>query len=227
MRIESLKIQRFRGIEDLYLEFEAGITTLVGENNTGKSSVGDALGRVFQAGAGNQSGLASVDYPYGVTGPFIIDVGATFSEAEITQLIGHHLAPSDTPTGRMTTITEFVRNQGNRVHIIFTQSGVRSRWGALEFFGQNLKCETTDVVEGRWRDFVLSGPIPEWSSTITLSSAINGRAYELGATITQNICQYILEKYKFISEFRTRSSLSDTGAIESMGVRWTPSLGQR
>jgi predicted ATPase len=224
MRIESLKIQGFRGIENLYLEFEEGITTLVGENNTGKSSVGTALARVFQSGATKTSGLPADDYPYGVTGPFNIDVGVIFSQSEVWQLIGQYLAPLDTPTGRVTTITEFVRNQGNQVHLIFTQTGTQSKWGSLGFSDRKLLGETTDVESEPWINFVRSGPIPAWSSSTTLSAAIKGHAYELHTDITQIICQYLQGKYKLISEFRTRSTVSATGAIESMGGSETASV---
>ena len=224
MRIDSLKIQGFRGIENLNLEFEADITTLVGENNTGKSSVGHALATVFQSGAGNRSGLEPEDQPYGVAGPFTIDVGVTFSEPELVHLVGRHMTLPDTPTDRMPTITEFLSSQGNQVHLIFTQPGTRAKLGKLEFFGGNLGVSPPNRAAGGWSDFVLDGPRSEWSTATTLTEAMNGRAYQLGPNITQNICQYLLEKYKLISEFRTRSSLSATEATESMGGSETASV---
>ena len=98
---------------------------LVGENNTGKSSVGHALATVFQSGGANRSGLQPEDQPYGVASPFAIDVGVTFSEPELSLLMGRYMTLADTPTDRMTTITEFLSNQGSQVHLIFTQPGTR------------------------------------------------------------------------------------------------------
>ena len=42
MRVTSIRIQNFRGIKDLYLELDE-VTVLIGENNSGKTSVLDAL----------------------------------------------------------------------------------------------------------------------------------------------------------------------------------------
>jgi len=43
MRLSSLRIQNFRGIKDLTLELEPDITVLIGENNSGKTSILEAI----------------------------------------------------------------------------------------------------------------------------------------------------------------------------------------
>ncbi len=48
MHMKSVHIQGFRSIHDQTVTFEPCITTLVGENGTGKSAVGAALAKVFR-----------------------------------------------------------------------------------------------------------------------------------------------------------------------------------
>ena len=43
MRLSSVRIQNFRGIKDLTLELEPDITVLIGENNSGKTSIMEAI----------------------------------------------------------------------------------------------------------------------------------------------------------------------------------------
>jgi len=50
MYLKELKIKNFRGIEDLQLEFQKGLNIIIGENNTGKTAVIDALRLVYSIG---------------------------------------------------------------------------------------------------------------------------------------------------------------------------------
>ncbi len=50
MYLKELKIKNFRGIEDLELEFQKGLNVIIGENNTGKTAVIDALRLVYSIG---------------------------------------------------------------------------------------------------------------------------------------------------------------------------------
>ena len=50
MFLRKLHIRHFRGIEDLEIEFSKGLNVLIGENNTGKSAVIDALSVIFSLG---------------------------------------------------------------------------------------------------------------------------------------------------------------------------------
>ena len=43
MWLRELQIRNFRKIEDLTIEFPRGLTVLVGENNSGKTTIIDAL----------------------------------------------------------------------------------------------------------------------------------------------------------------------------------------
>ncbi len=50
MYLKELKIKNFRGIENLELEFQKGLNVIIGENNTGKTAVIDALRLVYSVG---------------------------------------------------------------------------------------------------------------------------------------------------------------------------------
>ena len=50
MYLKKLIIKKFRGIEDLELEFQKGLNVIIGENNTGKTAVIDALRLVYSIG---------------------------------------------------------------------------------------------------------------------------------------------------------------------------------
>ena len=43
MFLERFRIQNFRGINDLTLTFDEGLNIIIGENNSGKTSIIDAL----------------------------------------------------------------------------------------------------------------------------------------------------------------------------------------
>ena len=50
MYLKELIIKNFRGIEHLELEFQKGLNVIIGENNTGKTAVIDALRLVYSIG---------------------------------------------------------------------------------------------------------------------------------------------------------------------------------
>jgi len=50
MHITNLKIRNFRAIENLELNLNEGLNVLIGENNSGKTSVIDLLRLVFDKG---------------------------------------------------------------------------------------------------------------------------------------------------------------------------------
>lgn len=43
MKISKVRIENFRGLRELELDFDSTTTILIGENNSGKTSVLDAL----------------------------------------------------------------------------------------------------------------------------------------------------------------------------------------
>ena len=82
MRIKSLHIEGFRSIVELDIEFERGITTLLGENATGKSTIVLALSRLTsQLQEPQGDAIKQEDYPY-----FVIDELSIRAEIQLSSL---------------------------------------------------------------------------------------------------------------------------------------------
>jgi putative ATP-dependent endonuclease of OLD family len=83
MYISSLRIQNFRGFQDTTCEFRPGVTVIIGENNSGKSSLMRALRLVFESGGARS--LGRYDFYQGIppsTDPPRISITATLSAEE-------------------------------------------------------------------------------------------------------------------------------------------------
>jgi len=83
MYLKNLQIKNFRCIEDLTLEFDKGLNVIIGENNTGKTAVIDALRLSFSIGLQRREIFLSPD-------DFFID-----KSGKKTNEIEFHLAFSD------------------------------------------------------------------------------------------------------------------------------------
>ena len=157
MHIESLSVANFRGIRDLSLTLEPGLTTLVGENNTGKSSVGMALLRVLSAGARGNNTLETADRHYGSMAAFEIDVGCRLSNEEIRELILALIIPEEITEDRRSVLAQWLPGRDKLVHLIFRNHGVELEWGHLRSFESNIGLRTTGN-SGDWATYVSSGP---------------------------------------------------------------------
>jgi len=83
MYISSLRIQNYRCFEDTRVEFESGVTVLIGENNSGKSSLLNALRLIFEGGGARS--LELYDFYRGIPpspDPPSISITATLSSTE-------------------------------------------------------------------------------------------------------------------------------------------------
>ncbi|NTU50077.1 MAG: DUF2813 domain-containing protein [Desulfobulbaceae bacterium] len=63
MKLAEIKIERFRGIRSLQLPLD-GLTVLIGENNTGKSTVLEAIRLVLTRGFGSRGGGRLSEYDF-------------------------------------------------------------------------------------------------------------------------------------------------------------------
>lgn len=64
MKVKTLRMQNFRGFEDVTLDFHDRVTVLIGENGAGKSSVLDCLGILLSRIIARMGGLkkSTIDY---------------------------------------------------------------------------------------------------------------------------------------------------------------------
>ena len=83
MNLKDVKIENFRGISSLHLSLDR-LTVLVGENNTGKSTVLEAIKLVLNRNLGNQRSRLFSDYDFHLT-----DASATPQTAEPIQITLH------------------------------------------------------------------------------------------------------------------------------------------
>lgn len=95
MKIQSVGIKNFRSLKDVEITFDS-VTTLIGPNGTGKSTVLRALDWFFNAGKGGE--LSQRDCSFGATDQDI-EVRVTFSDltAKDREALGKY-APSDAAT---------------------------------------------------------------------------------------------------------------------------------
>ena len=224
MHIDSLVVENFKGIRNLSLRFEPGITTLIGENNTGKSSIGAAISKAFSSGAQGNNSFDVSDLPYGAQSVVKIDVGCRLQKEEI-QEVASYLIPTETPSDRMATITTWLNNQGELIHLIFSRSqGVDLEWGSLRFHSTQISGSSSSSATGSWPEYVRSGSDRDWSTATYLNAAVKDRTYDLGVNLSVQLSQRLLEKFKIFSEFRQRSSMSNTSEIESLSGDKTASV---
>lgn len=215
MHIESLHVERFRGIRDLSLTFESGLTVLVGENNTGKSSIGLALSRVLAAGEANNNSFPETDRHYGTAEPFTIDVGIRLSDQEFTKLIRDPIIPDGFPQERLTALTQWLPEQHEIVHMVFRPHGVDLECGSLKTY-QSLIGVRPNQDHGRWEDFIQNGSPRDWASRDSLDQALSARSYHLQVAVAQDVSRQLNDRFKLVPEFRSPVALARTGALESM-----------
>lgn len=83
MKLKDVEINNFRGINSLVLSLDQ-LTVLVGENNTGKSTVLEAIRLVLSRSAGNQRNRLFSEYDF-----HLVDASATPQTSEPIQITLH------------------------------------------------------------------------------------------------------------------------------------------
>src|SRR3954447_25388972 len=87
MYLERLEVAGFRNCPAA-VSFDPTLTLLIGENNSGKSNVIDALRSLFQNEFGNRRGLRRGDFQHDGTGGSIkpdLSITATFADLSIRE----------------------------------------------------------------------------------------------------------------------------------------------
>jgi len=111
-RIESLKVQNYRALRDVYLRDLTPLTVLLGPNGSGKSTVFDVfnfLAECFQLGlrsAWDKRGRSRELRTKGSTGPIVFEI--KYRERPNSPLITYHLAINDGAKGPVVS-EEFLR----------------------------------------------------------------------------------------------------------------------
>ena len=77
MRIETLRLVGYRSFQSSEIEFSPTLTTIVGENAVGKSSLRSAVNLVLSQTQTDQDIMNIVDYPYSTVGDLEIDLAVS------------------------------------------------------------------------------------------------------------------------------------------------------
>ena len=178
MHIESLDVKQFRGIRNLSLTFQRGLTVLVGENNIGKSSIGLALSRVMLAGASNNNSFQADDRHYGTLGPFTIDAGINLSDEEFNEIVRDPSIPDGIPQQRIPILTLWLARPGEIVHLVFKNSGVDLESGSLRTH-QNIIGLRSNDDQSPWATYVLNGQQADWQTRDSLDHILSTHSYDL------------------------------------------------
>lgn len=97
MRIKTLCIEGFRCFSNASLDFAPKLTVMVGENGTGKSTIGLALEKLLMQCKLDVDQIDHSDYPYGVRGPVKVQAVLGLSEQELNNGPIARLIPDATP----------------------------------------------------------------------------------------------------------------------------------
>lgn len=217
MRLKSLQIQGFRSYKDFEITFAPGLTTFVGENSVGKSTVAIALIMLFNHTVTSGDLLTSPwDYPYGIVGPVTIRAIVDLSAEEVNQWIVDKLrVPSllNAPA-----FEDWSRRQGQEVMVTLRRPGPSPMstisWGDVHFRGPFLSVGDQNFPDGE--QFQWSAMVPEQNFEERISS-LRGTPGRAPHAMGSQLGERILERFKVIAEFRTRADTNrPMGSVESL-----------
>lgn len=237
MHIKSIHIQGFRSIHDLSLLFEPGLTTLVGENGTGKSTI--ALGiRTLINECQNPQAMAPENSPYGVFTPSTIEATFDLTAEEAYDLMSPALILPDWSSESKQVLTDWLHSQGTEIEITQRFPSNSSHrdpiltWGDLQLFGTRMGVGTnpTEGSAVRWED---------QATTIAASHSLVGDGLVSKSDAAQRIKNtfavnekpggalgaFIQDHFKVLDDFRVRANLgSRSSVLESMSGADTASV---
>lgn len=214
MRIDSISISGYRSLEDFTVEFESDLTTFVGENNTGKSSIFAALSFLIHATADGRTGLPLEDCPYGLVGPYRISASLVLTDNEIETILIQRLTHGNIDPDRKSLLEEWVHNHGNEFQLSTDQNGSSTQWQDIQFLGQTLN-GSEHTTGGNWADWIMRGPSNQWQSLDTMNSFLKSHSLDIATDITNILGREMVNRFRIMSEFRTRSVFSGTAETES------------
>ena len=138
MKLSEIKIENFRGIRTLHLPLDK-LTVLIGENNTGKSTVLEAIRLVLTRGFGVRRGGQFTEYDF-----HLKDADATPQSADPISIILHFAEEHENewPDAIIQRMDEVVQLDADGLyHILLRAGGVyqadsaafETKWVFFEF----------------------------------------------------------------------------------------------
>ena len=216
MRIKSLHLVGFRSYIDQTIHFEPAITTIVGENNTGKSTISLAIRYLLMHLASGPPYTPDMDHPYGEVGYLAIKGEFELSDSEKAELTASLLPDTIlvNPVDRA-RILEWLNAQPYALSAISDNLGGVSRasvvFGGLTFAQDAIGATVSRGEVHQIADVLENASLPQqW-----MQAGLNLPAY---------IGNAFMKKYKRMEEFRMRSSEQRTQSVESMSGAETASV---
>jgi len=214
MYLRSLLLEGFRSYKRGSITFDPSLTTLVGENNVGKSTIGLAVQRIVSGGLGGE------DYPYGVLTKTSIVSELELSVEEIERYIVEPFLHNVGVTigSDASSLRELLTTQGPRITLRIDQPSQINQpliqWGNLWFSGPMITGNQGLLQPGR------SGSGTSFPVDLVASSGINAleqAAYLLPFYFHQFIATRVNEVLRRIIEFRTEAIPGQrTPSLETM-----------
>ena len=225
MQFRTLHVKGFRCfLKAANLSFEPGLTILVGENSTGKSTTALAIAKLFSC---VQSGLASglmepEDYPFRKIGPVKIEATLELTAQEVQRQLIDPLIPRDVSQALQERLERWLKAKGTIIVISLSQSDhhwlSQVHWGKISI-GANLLAQDGVTVGGNgtlW--FSVIHRIEDGQTTLeTLESAIKDTQMVLdrppASELMDDLGKFLRETYKATPEFRNRSSPGSSSTV--------------
>lgn len=222
MYISSVHIEGFRSIQNQSIVFEPGLTTFVGENNAGKSSVGLALLKLFKQAASGSNQIVQQDYHYGNQRLTGIEVNLHLSDDEIKNELIAKMIPTTANLLPDSPLHSWLMMNGNKITMQNTSLDHKFelRWGEL-YIDENMVSTSRTNLSGKAQPFF------ENLQKIKTLEEVRDRLrnpFTLNNNIRAGFSNFVLERYKLMEEFRARLTHDRTKAVESMTGRETASV---
>jgi predicted ATPase len=229
MRIKALHLQRFRSVQDLTVDFDAGLTTLVGENGVGKSTIGIALNVLLVRFVSGGDPIGPGDYPYGVFAETTIEAVFDLTRDEIENLfLRRGLIPGTVVGEDARMLRRWFANQGSEFRLTYKHGGdpygTYITWGALQLHADSVSLGGREVLgQGAtpWHACVdrlirgqygLAGPKP-----VSVSDGPLEGVFKFGIDLRQGLGAHAMERFKPVADFRLRiASGQRSSVMESM-----------
>ena len=228
MIISSLSMKGFRSVQDMSLSFEPGLTILVGENNTGKSTVSLALTKLLRQGIIGNDQIETYDFPYGTVGSMSIEAVVKFSADETENLLVSRLSSQSVPDHIDERLREWLGEQGSEIRLTLTRPTENPvgaiHWGTLEIQDSRMSTGAVQREGGTaWID-MLQRQASSFHVSADWEDGLKGTV-ELASNLGLDLSRYVLSRYKPIDEFRVRPSTTErSNMTESMEGSETASV---